>query len=270
MSSPAPSTTPSRCRPRASRSSRWSSSDAFRASCWLLPAKAAAYRRPADLKGMKIGVTAPGSSTHFMVRISMAQAGLKDDDAAFIGVGAGATAVAAAERGEIDALVSVDPVINLLESENAIRIVADTRTLEGTRQVYRRRLSGGGALSHPGLRAKQSQDRAVAGQRVGARPEVDRQPFRPRTSPRPMPPEYALGNMDAVHPLDPQQHADVFAGRPVQPRRAPRQRSRCCASSTTACSERQDRSRAPTYTDAFVDKASATRDIQTSMIERSA
>ena len=35
----------------------------------LLAAKAATYRRPADLKGMKIGVTAPGSSTHFMVRI---------------------------------------------------------------------------------------------------------------------------------------------------------------------------------------------------------
>src|SRR6187431_2463525 len=48
----------------------------------LLPAKAASYRSAADLKGLKIGVTAPGSSTHFMVRYLMAQAGLKDDDAA--------------------------------------------------------------------------------------------------------------------------------------------------------------------------------------------
>jgi NitT/TauT family transport system substrate-binding protein len=98
--------------------------------------KAASYKGPADLKGMKIGVTAPGSSTHFMALHMMAQAGLKPDDASFVGVGAGSTAVAAAKRGEIDALVSVDPVINLLESENAIKIVADTRTLEGTRQVY--------------------------------------------------------------------------------------------------------------------------------------
>ena len=67
----------------------------------------------------------------------------------YIGVGAGQTAIAAARRGEIDALVSVDPVINLLESENAIRIVADTRTVEGTRQVYGGALSGGGALSAP-------------------------------------------------------------------------------------------------------------------------
>jgi NitT/TauT family transport system substrate-binding protein len=102
----------------------------------LLAAKAANYRSPADLKGMKIGVTAPGSSTHFMVRYLMAQAGLKDDDAAFIGIGAGPTAVAAVRRGEIDALVNVDPVISMLENEKAIRVVADTRTLEGTRQVF--------------------------------------------------------------------------------------------------------------------------------------
>ena len=38
---------------------------------------------------MKIGVTAPGSSTHFMVLHMMAQAGLKPDDASFLGVGAG-------------------------------------------------------------------------------------------------------------------------------------------------------------------------------------
>jgi NitT/TauT family transport system substrate-binding protein len=85
---------------------------------------------------MKIGVTAPGSSTHFMVLHMMVAAGLKPDDASFVGVGSGSTAVAAAKRGEIDALVSVDPVISLLDSEKAIRIVADTRTLAGTHAVY--------------------------------------------------------------------------------------------------------------------------------------
>jgi NitT/TauT family transport system substrate-binding protein len=103
----------------------------------LVGPKAASYKGPADLKGMKIGVTAPGSSTHFMVLHMMAQAGLKPDDASFLGVGAGPTAVAAAKRGEIDALVNVDPVINLLQSENAIgKVVADTRTMEGTQAVY--------------------------------------------------------------------------------------------------------------------------------------
>ncbi len=102
----------------------------------LVGPKAQSYRGPADLKGMKIGITAPGSSTHFMALHIMAQAGLKPDDVSFITTGAGASVVAAAKRGEIDALVNVDPAISLLENEKLIRIVADTRTEAGTRQVY--------------------------------------------------------------------------------------------------------------------------------------
>ena len=102
----------------------------------LVGPKAASYRGPADLKGMKIGVTAPGSSTHFMVLHMMAQAGLKPDDAVLRQRRRGPDRDRGGRRGEIDALVSVDPVINLLDSEKAIRIVADTRTVEGTRQVY--------------------------------------------------------------------------------------------------------------------------------------
>ena len=102
----------------------------------VLASKAQAYRDPRDLKGMKIGVTAPGSSTHFMALYLMAQAGLKAEDASFVGIGASSSAVAAVKRGEIDALVNVDPVISLLESQALIKVVADTRTDEGSRQVY--------------------------------------------------------------------------------------------------------------------------------------
>ncbi len=102
----------------------------------LLPVKAAAYRTPADLKGMKIGITAPGSSTHFMALYLMAQHGLKETDASFIGVGTGQTTVAAVRRGEIDGVINVDPVISLLESEGAVKVIVDTRTPEGTRQVF--------------------------------------------------------------------------------------------------------------------------------------
>src|SRR5262249_12968493 len=102
----------------------------------VITAKAAAYKGPTDLKGMKIGVTAPGSSTHFMVMYMMARAGLKTSDASYIGVGATSTAVAAVRRAEIDAIVNADPSISMLTSENLIKVVADTRTPEGTRQVY--------------------------------------------------------------------------------------------------------------------------------------
>ena len=102
----------------------------------LLNARAGAYHSPADLKGMKIGVTAPGSSTHFMALQLIAKSGLKPDDASVLGVGATATAVAAVKRGEIDAIVNTDPAVALLQREGLIKIVADTRRRDGTREVY--------------------------------------------------------------------------------------------------------------------------------------
>jgi NitT/TauT family transport system substrate-binding protein len=98
--------------------------------------KAGAYKSAKDLKGLKIGVTAPGSSTHFMALHMMVQAGLKPEDASFIGIGAGNTVVAAVKRGEVDGLVNVDPMINLLDRDGEIKVVADTRTMDGTNKVY--------------------------------------------------------------------------------------------------------------------------------------
>jgi sulfonate transport system substrate-binding protein len=56
----------------------------------VLAAKAQRYREPKDLKGMKIGITAPGSGTHMMVQHFMVKNGLRADEASFIGVGASA------------------------------------------------------------------------------------------------------------------------------------------------------------------------------------
>jgi NitT/TauT family transport system substrate-binding protein len=98
--------------------------------------KAANYKGPADLKGMKIGVTAPGSSTHFMVLYMMHQVGLKPEDASFIGTGSGGTVVAAVQHGEVDGVSNADPMITKLDREGAVKVVADTRTMEGTIKVY--------------------------------------------------------------------------------------------------------------------------------------
>jgi NitT/TauT family transport system substrate-binding protein len=161
----------------------------------LVGPKAASYRGPADLKGMKIGVTAPGSSTHFMVLHMMAQAGLKADDAAFLGVGAGGTAVAAAKRGEIDALVSVDPVINLLDSEKAIRIVADTRTMEGTHAVYGGPYPAAVLYLSPAYAERNAKTvQALTNAFVRGLKWIASHPAEDIA--KAMPAEYALGNMD--------------------------------------------------------------------------
>ena len=98
--------------------------------------RAPAYKSAADLKGTKIGVTAPGSSTHFFVMYLMSKAGLAPADASYIGVGAAASAVAAMKKGEIDALSNVDPMITRLERDGDIKIIADSRTEEGTRAIF--------------------------------------------------------------------------------------------------------------------------------------
>ncbi|MEO7031764.1 MAG: ABC transporter substrate-binding protein, partial [Herbaspirillum sp.] len=61
------------------------------------------YKSLADLKGKKIGVSAPGSSTNMMANFVLAKAGLKPTDVSFIGVGTSAGALAAMRSGQIDA-----------------------------------------------------------------------------------------------------------------------------------------------------------------------
>lgn len=98
--------------------------------------KAGTIKSAADLKGMKIGVTALGSSTNFFVNYLMAKAGAKYQDASFIGVGTGLSAVAAIKKGEIDAISNLDPVISKLETDGDVVILADSRTEAGTKAIF--------------------------------------------------------------------------------------------------------------------------------------
>jgi len=98
--------------------------------------KAGQIKSAADFKGLKIGVTAPGSSTALTAQYAMVKAGLKPSDAAIIGVGSGASAVAAMKKGEIDVISHLDPVIAKLEADGDIQILIDTRTEAGTRELF--------------------------------------------------------------------------------------------------------------------------------------
>ena len=89
-----------------------------------------------DLKGMKIGVTAPGSSTNNFATYLLHQAGLTDEDVSYIGIGAGASAVAAVMRGEVDAASNLDPTISTLVSNGQAFVLADTRTEAGMKQIF--------------------------------------------------------------------------------------------------------------------------------------
>ncbi len=109
----------------------------------IATAKAAAYKSPKDLKGLRIGVSAPGSSTNILFNYFISRDGLKPNDVAIIGVGLGAGAVAAVKSGQIDAISNVDPMITKLQQDGAIKVIADWRTVSGTEQTFGGQLPAG-------------------------------------------------------------------------------------------------------------------------------
>jgi NitT/TauT family transport system substrate-binding protein len=94
------------------------------------------YKSVADLKGKKIGITAPGSSTNIMANYVLAKNGLKPADVSFIGVGASQGAVAALRAGQIDAISNLDPVMTILARGNDIKIISDTRDVAEADRVF--------------------------------------------------------------------------------------------------------------------------------------
>ena len=94
------------------------------------------FRSVVDLKGKKLGVTAPGSSTHVLANFVLGKAGIKPGEVSIIGVGAGSGAVAAMRAGQIDAMSNLDPVITLLTRSGDLKIVADTRIVAEADKVF--------------------------------------------------------------------------------------------------------------------------------------
>ena len=101
-----------------------------------------------DLAGKKVGVSAPGSSTDFFLKYLLKKNGLDPAGTSVIGVGLGATAVAAMEQGQIDAAVMLDPSVTVLQgSFKDLRILSDTRTQKDTLATFGGEYPGGALYS---------------------------------------------------------------------------------------------------------------------------
>jgi NitT/TauT family transport system substrate-binding protein len=100
------------------------------------PKTMSGYKSPADLKGKKIGVTAPGSSTNIVANFVLAKVGVKPSEVSIIGVGAGNGAVAAMRSGQIDAISNLDPVITLLQRSGDLKVITDTRVVADADKLF--------------------------------------------------------------------------------------------------------------------------------------
>jgi len=99
---------------------------------------ASRYKGPRDLKGTRIGVSAPGSATHLLLNQFLVQNGLQPNDVSVLGIGNTAGAVAAVRTGgELQAIVNYDPVLTELTTSGDVQLILDLRALNETRQFFK-------------------------------------------------------------------------------------------------------------------------------------
>ncbi|MGF7236402.1 MAG: ABC transporter substrate-binding protein [Frankia sp.] len=91
----------------------------------------------ADLVGKKVGVSAPGSAGAFFVDYLLSKAGKKPGSASFVGIGIGASAVAAVEHGTVDAAVLYDPDLSqVLSRDSSAHILLDARKPANAQPIF--------------------------------------------------------------------------------------------------------------------------------------
>src|SRR5579859_286756 len=89
-----------------------------------------------DVANLKIGITSAGSSTEEMIKYLFKKNGLDPAAAQTVAVGSGGPAVTALKNGLIDALVTVEPAASTIETGGDGTVIYDTRTEQGTREVF--------------------------------------------------------------------------------------------------------------------------------------
>lgn len=90
-----------------------------------------------SFKGLRVGVTSPGSSTHMLAQLALSQNGGSLEGISFVGVGAsGAGALTALRQGRVHALCHADPVVSVLEQRGEVRLLCDTRTVKSAQELF--------------------------------------------------------------------------------------------------------------------------------------
>ena len=90
-----------------------------------------------DLRGRTVGVTAPGSSSHFFLNYVLLRHEIRLEDVAVIGMGGGRARVIAVQHSRVDAAVVFEPTVTLLQrSTPGVRLLIDTRSKEGVKSTF--------------------------------------------------------------------------------------------------------------------------------------
>lgn len=115
----------------------------------LKPDLAKKYKSPADLKGLKFGVTSPGSASALALELLLAKVNLPVTSISIIGIGAGPSVAAAVKSGQLDGVSQFDPLITQLLHDGDIVSILDTRNEAGMKYLYGGPIAGSGTLTSP-------------------------------------------------------------------------------------------------------------------------
>ena len=89
------------------------------------------------LQGTTVGVSTPGSSTQMFLTYLLTRHGVPVDSVSVTAIGGGASAIAAVERGRVDAGWLGDPAYTLVRKRNPdVRVLADLRDERGTQEAF--------------------------------------------------------------------------------------------------------------------------------------
>jgi NitT/TauT family transport system substrate-binding protein len=147
----------------------------------------------ADIKGMKMGISAPGSSTHMLLMTWAAKGGLKATDFSVVGLGAGAPVVAAIEQKSVDGISQTDPAVRVLQDKGEITVVLDTRTMKGNQDFFGGAFPAGCLYAKPELLTK-TPNTAQALATAIVRADEWLQTAKPSEVAATVPPAYLLGD----------------------------------------------------------------------------
>ncbi|MCN9242482.1 ABC transporter substrate-binding protein [Streptomyces sp. RY43-2] len=90
---------------------------------------------PKDFKGTKLGITGLGSSTDFLTKYLAVKNGVNVSEFSPVAVGAGATFIAALEKGSIDGGMTTDPTVATILQKKLGTVLVDMRTPEGSQEA---------------------------------------------------------------------------------------------------------------------------------------
>ena len=121
-----------------------------------------------EVRRQRAGLLDPHAAANFWA----AKGGLKATDVVAIGVGAGATVVAAIEKGQVDGVSQTDPALTILQDKGMIKIMVDTRTTKGNQEVFGGPFPAACLYAQPDFLTKNPEHRAGARHRDRARRRV--------------------------------------------------------------------------------------------------